>query len=393
MHKYLFLILLFSSFLRSEILYTETFEWVEDDEEHIWPEGWTHNEYTDPSTGEETTSNWRIEDRSQPLDEGFTPPAAVFWWSPSVPQPRNDVTTWYELYLQSPDIDVGDNDAVLVKFDISLDFYNASAHTNGLLIEANGGSGWVEMLKYEIGPGSGFVEINFRTESFTTDVENGTLQLRWTAYGTDSFYIDAWILDNIKVISLPKLSTVHIESNNTTDNQTAIEGDLVTLSITSENTLAGPPYVQINGSETSVTPQGNNAYTSVYTVSAADADGPLTFSVDFTSLDGGIDGSTVNSTTDNSKVIIDRTPPPPFTVSEDVTTTGGNIFDGKWNSTNTGLQLDVTVPEDSSVVDFNYFQGNSISFDGSNDRVVILSNSLYQFSDQFTAELWIKPNS
>ena len=249
------------------------------------------------------------------------------------------------------------------------------------------------MLKYEIGPGSGFVEINFRTESFTTAVENGTLQLRWTAYGTDSFYIDAWILDNIKVISLPKLSYVHIESNNTTDNQTAIEDDLVTLSITSENTLAGPPYVQINGSETSVTPQGNNAYTSVYTVSAADADGPLTFSVDFTSLDGGIDGSTVNSTTDNSKVIIDRTPPPPFTVSEDVRTTGGNIFDGKWNSTNTGLQLDVTVPEDSSVVDFNYFQGNSISFDGSNDRVVILSNSLYQFSDQFTAELWIKPNS
>ena len=60
--SYLFLLLLFSSFLRSEILYTETFEWVEDDEEHIWPEGWTHNEYTDPSTGEETTSNWRIED-------------------------------------------------------------------------------------------------------------------------------------------------------------------------------------------------------------------------------------------------------------------------------------------------------------------------------------------
>jgi hypothetical protein len=57
------------------------------------------------------------------------------------------------------------------------------------------------------------------------------------------------------------------------------------------------------------------------------------------------------------------------------------------------LQLDVNVPEDSSVVDFNYFQGNSISFNGANDRVVIPSNSLYQFSDQFTAELWIKPNT
>ena len=64
MHRYLFLLLLFLSFLRSEILYTETFEWVEEDEEHVWIDGWTHNEYIDPTTGEETESNWRIEDLS-----------------------------------------------------------------------------------------------------------------------------------------------------------------------------------------------------------------------------------------------------------------------------------------------------------------------------------------
>ena len=69
------------------------------------------------------------------------------------------------------------------------------------------------------------------------------------------------------------------------------------------------------------------------------------------------------------------------------------MFSGKWNSTNTGMEIDVTVPEDSAVVDFNYFQGNSISFDGLDDRVVINGNSIYKFSDQFTIELWIKPNS
>ena len=53
----------------------------------------------------------------------------------------------------------------------------------------------------------------------------------------------------------------------------------------------------------------------------------------------------------------------------------------------------MTVPEDSSVVDFNYFQGNSISFDGVDDRVVINGNSIYKFSNQFTVEAWIKPNS
>ena len=135
-HKYIFLtIAIFSAILRADILFTENF-----DDDGIWPDGWTHDEYIDPGTGEETTSNWRVDDRSQPISEGFTPPAAVFWWSPAVPLPRYDTETWYSLSMQSPDIDVGDNDAVLVKFDISLDFYNASAHTNGMIIEANGGN-------------------------------------------------------------------------------------------------------------------------------------------------------------------------------------------------------------------------------------------------------------
>ena len=69
------------------------------------------------------------------------------------------------------------------------------------------------------------------------------------------------------------------------------------------------------------------------------------------------------------------------------------FFLGKWNSTNTGLDIDVTVPEDSAVIDFNYFQGNSVAFDGVNDRVVVSGNSIYKFSNQFTVEAWIKPNS
>ena len=393
-NKYILLsIFLFSTILRADILFSENF-----DTENVWPNGWTHDIYLNPESGDTVTSgpyhNWRGGSTRgpQPVDEGYTPPAAVFWWSPSVPVPTRDPTTWYELALNSPDIDVGDNNHVLVKFDIGLVFFQADIYTNGMLIEVNGGSGWVEMLKYEIGPGN-FVDLSFRTESFVTEVEGGTLQLRWKAYGTDSYYIDAWIIDNIRVISLPKLSSVQIESNNTTDNQTAIEGNEVTLSLISETALVGPPYVQINGNEAVVNPQGSNTYTSSYTVSNTDADGPLTYSIDFTSLDGGIDGATVNNTTDNSRVIIDRTAPPPFSVGDAVSMVGGNVFEGKWNSTNTSLGLEVDVPEDSAVIDFNYFQGNSISFDGSDDRATIPGNSLYQFSDQFTVEMWIKPNS
>ena len=75
-----------------------------------------------------------------------------------------------------------------------------------------------------------------------------------------------------------------------------------------------------------------------------DEDGPLQFTIDFTDVNG-IDGSTVRQTTDNSVVIVDNSDPPPFGVG-DLTATGGNVFNAIWNSTNTGLQLEVNVPQD-----------------------------------------------
>ena len=407
MKKYSFLFLL-GSFLQADILFTETF-----DNSGTWPTDWSFDQYINPETGEAYTSfgqhNWRI-DNSFQSDPGFTPPAAVFYYYPRIPlpndvalggaeasnNPQSELETSYELSLQSPDIDVGDNAAVLVEFTIALDYWSRpTAHINGMIIEADGGSGWSEMLKYEVGgvgAGDAF-DTSLRTETFVVSTETGILKLRWKAYGTDSYFIDAWIIDNLKVITLPKLSYAHIESDNTTDSQSAVEGDNITLSFTSEQSLLTLPYVQINGFETTVVPQGGNSYIAPYIISNADADGPLTFSIDFTALDGGIDGATVKSTTDNSRVTIDRTPPPPFNVGDIITTQGGNVFSGKWNSTNTSMTIDVTVPEDSAVIDFNYFQGNSISFDGVDDRVVISGNSIYKFSNQFTIELWVKPNS
>jgi len=399
--KQILLFIFFSGLLHADVLFTENF-----DENAVWPTNWTFDEYIDPETGEVLTTssglhNWRVARTFQDPDSGFTPPAALFYYYPRIPRPllangQSAVDTWYELSLQSPDIDVGDNSAVMVEFTIALDYWTEpTAHINGMVIEADGGSGWSEMLKYEVGglgAGNNF-DTSLRTESFVVDIQSGVLKIRWRAYGTDSYYLDAWIIDNIKVITLPKLSYVHIESNNETDNQTAIEGNDVTLSFTSEQTLLPNTYVQINGSEADVIPQGSNSYNTTYTVTDEDADGPITFSIDFTAQDGFIDGSTVKTSTDNSRVTIDRTPPPPFDVAETVSTLGGNIFAGKWNSTNTGLELEVSVPEDSAVIDFIYFQGNSISFDGTDDRVTVTGNSIHQFSNQMTVEVWIKPNS
>ena len=376
---FLIISILYLSSLEGDVLFNEGFN-----TSGVWPDGWTYELSINPDTGEPfTTQNWRISTDWQDPDSGYTPPGAVFEYYPRLED--------FNLSMVTPDIDVGTNNAVMVRFDIALHFYNPSNETNGMSIEYDGGGGWIEILSYEIGPGAGFVEIDLRTESFIANIDGGILKVRWRAYGTDSWFINAWVIDNVRVLTLPEFSYVHIESNNDVDNQAAMEGDDVTLSLTTEATLVALPYVQMNGNEINVVAQGGGSFQSLYVVQDTDEDGPLVFSVDFTDIDG-IDASTVTNTTDGSRVIIDRTGPPPFSVG-DVITTGGNVFAGKWNSTNTGLEMEVQVPEDSAVVEFNYYAGNSLSFDGSNDNVTIPGDNLYQFNDNFTVEAWIKPDS
>ena len=167
MMKKLFVAVLFWNFhIQADVLFTETF-----DDYGTWPSGWTFDQYIDPETGEVYTSfgqnNWRV-DNSFQSDPGFTPPAAVFYYTPRIPLPNNvyiggsypdeagndpqsALETSYELSLQSPDINVGNNTAVMVEFTFSLDYWdNPTAHINGMVIEADGGNGWVEMLKYEV---------------------------------------------------------------------------------------------------------------------------------------------------------------------------------------------------------------------------------------------------
>ncbi|SVA83527.1 uncharacterized protein METZ01_LOCUS136381, partial [marine metagenome] len=370
----IFSILCLSS-LKGDVLFSENFN-----ENSVWPDGWLHNVDADGIQTED--SNWYVGTTWQDPDSGYSPPGAVFEYRPRIYN--------YELYLQTPDINVSNNSAVMVKFDIALNFWNASAHTNGMTIEYDGGNGWIEVLNYEIGTDAGFVQIEFRTESFLADINGEILRIRWKAYGTDSWWINAWIIDNVEILTLPELSYVHIESNNEINNQAAIGGDDVALTFSTETTLAGVPYVQMNNNEINVVVQGGGSYECLYVVQDTDEDGPVIFSIDFADQNG-IDGSTVKNTTDESRVIIDRTGPPPFSVGN-AATVGGNVFAGKWNSTNTDVELEVQVPQDSAVVDFNYYPGNSLSFDGSNDNVIIPESNLYQFNDHFTIEVWIKPS-
>ena len=374
MKKSLLFLILYTSIIFSEEFYSEDFS-----ENSFPPAGWE-------TSGTPLDSNrWEIDNASNSYNT--TPPALAYHWSPSTPGN-------YEPYshdMLSPSIDVSGNTSVLVFFDIALDFWGASNFTNGMTVSYNGGGDWVEILNYEISPGAGFVEINRRTESFIAEVLSGSnLQIKFTAYGTNSYYIDDWFIDNIEVVSAPKLNIVSISSSNN-NSQTGIIGDEVSIEITSNSDLNNDPVVQINGNISNVSYGGGNRWTATYIVQNSDPDGPVEFAIDFTDANN-IDGVTVRETTDNTNVIIDNSDPPSFTVGT-ATSEGGNEYNNIWNETNLSINLEANVPQDSAVSSYNYIDGNSLMFDGINDEVFIPSIVEYQFTNQLTIEAWIKPLS
>ena len=337
----------------------------------------------------EIPPGWEMEPNWQVGSEGYQehvvgdpPPGAFFYYSPTL-------DTDYERAMTTPIISVGEGFQVLVEFFFELDFWSAGNATNGLRIEYLSGGDWVTVLSYEISPSAGDVDLSGRYESFTADVD-GDFQIRWVAYGTNSNYINSWDVDNVRVSTLPKLTYVNIESSNE-DPSTAYEGTNIWLNFTADTEFSFDPYVQINGNPCNIDNLGSTNWVAYYTVQESDPDGPLQFTIDFTDING-IEGKTVKETTDESTVIVDNSDPPSFTVGA-VTAAGGTVVSEIWNSTNTEIQLEVNIPEDSAVTSFSYTIGNSLLFDGMNDEVTISGITDYQVTDALTIEAWIKPNS
>lgn len=130
----------------------------------------------------------------------------------------------------------------------------------------------------------------------TTDVAGNVSAL------TRSFTVDS-LLDAVA----PTLTSVTMQSN-FTETDRARTGDRVTLNIRASETI-GTPTVVIQGQ--SVTPSTFSDpafYFATYDVSASDAEGVITFSIQFEDTSGN-QGTTVTMTTDGSSVVIDRTPP------------------------------------------------------------------------------------
>ena len=112
-------------------------------------------------------------------------------------------------------------------------------------------------------------------------------------------------IDNTK----PTLSLVSIASNNANDAY-AKQGDVITLTITSDEDLIATPTVFIAGRSATVASVGGSAtdYTASLTTNSTDTQGAVAISIAFSDL-AGIAGDVVTATTNSSSVIFDRSVP------------------------------------------------------------------------------------
>ena len=350
------------------------------------PNGWEF--IPAPASYYGNSGQWQVSDNNSQFNNN--PPAPTYNYYPSTP----GVFNHYEgHYLYSPIINVDDSTYVLVRFQIALDgFPSPSDHYNGMKIEySSDGGEWVTVLSYEIYGGGALVDINPRTESFYAEMGQ-SLQIRWEAYGTNSWYIDNWHVDNVTVDEVPSIGQASIASNNADDDQKAIPGDVVTLDFALPNSPdAGSPFVLINSAQVSIINTSGLEYMAEYTVPEDATDGPISFLIDFSS--NGISGPTCRNTTDNTNVLVDVTGPVSPTVTDNILSIGDDAHPGIWSSTDTQVQVDALVPRDTTVIGFNYVDGNSVSFVGNSGNISIPWNNAYGVTNEFTIEAYVKVNS
>ncbi len=158
----------------------------------------------------------------------------------------------------------------------------------------------------------------------------------------------------------PILSEVKITSSSPVDSaqtDVAKAGDTVILTITSDIDIVQPVVTWTVGgvaaSDNTVTyddvGDGNGAtWKASIELGEADTDGLIGYSIGFESTAGNA-GLSVTSTTDGSQVVFDKTAPSSF-VTGTVSSTGGTVVAGVWNNQNSGLNVTVPIPDDSTLI-------------------------------------------
>ena len=145
----------------------------------------------------------------------------------------------------------------------------------------------------------------------------------------------------------PAFSAVAISSDNASTTL-AKSGDTITVAFTATKTIS-TPTVTIDGQTATVTNTSGNDWTATYQMTPARPDGSVVFSIsNYTDTDGN-PGFTTSTTTNASAVTYDNTAPAAFSVGS-VYAGGGTVVAGKWNASNTSINVPVPVANDSTLV-------------------------------------------
>ena len=139
--------------------------------------------------------------------------------------------------------------------------------------------------------------------------------------------------------TVPTLPTVHIESNNVSNNSIAIVGDIITLSFTPDEPLIFDSIFVTIAGESATFIQDGDGYIATLTLDGDEPGGIFSYTIDF--LDrAGNSAIQVISTTDNSYVNHDIVPPEILTVS-----IASNNLDSTWAKVGDTVFVDFTANE------------------------------------------------
>jgi hypothetical protein len=146
-------------------------------------ETWSSGNFTANQWTVSGGSNWQISGTI-----GNPAPSARFSSSPQC--------TNCSQYLTSKTINIVQSPAVFLEYDISLNNYNTT-YMNTMAVELWNGTNWIVLKTYDNLSGS----IPWTSESLdiTSLVPSNTFKFRFHASGVDTYSINSWGLDNIKV--------------------------------------------------------------------------------------------------------------------------------------------------------------------------------------------------
>ncbi len=238
--------------------------------------------------------------------------------------------------------------------------FDLSVHTSSpQSITAHEGKLWIgdsnNIRVYNAADGSRVSSLDFDLNSENHSIDGITVSDNrfWVVDASDDkiYSYDVPTPDTTDTID-PTLSAVSISSDNTNDTTRATLGNTVTLDFTSSKPIE-TPTVTIHGVVVTTVTGSGTSWSATKTITSGDADGPVTFTIDFTDLAAN-DGTQVTSITTGSSVTVDQTAPTLIAVSiesnnsNDTTlATAGNTVTLSFTSSEPILPPTVTINGDT----------------------------------------------